>query len=184
MFILYETIAGNDPRQDPRIKNIGKFWHYDIGLIAPEDEGTTPYEWLKGTVITERLAYANKFAAAVDGEVTLVSKNFKSYDEIVFATNASTMNAETYVREIYFLTDEDKQNARDFIAECLKLQVKNYITPDTMKNPAGTDTRLMAVINGATTLNQIQMAMKNYFACDVNLYTTTRAKTYEFEVNW
>ena len=184
MYIVYETIASNDPRVDPRIKVIGKFWHYDIAYVAPEDEADTRVDWLKGAVVTEKVAFANKFAGAVDGEVTLLNKDFKSYDEIVFATNASQMDAENYVRQVYFLKDEDLKNARDFIAECLKLQVKNYITPDTMKNPPGTDTRLYEVIANATTLNQIQMVMKSYFACDVNLYTTTRPKNNTFDVNW
>ena len=184
MYIVYETIASNDPRIDPRIKNIGKFWHFDVAYIDPADEADTRIDWLKGAVIPEHIAFANKFASAVDGEVTLVTKNFTSYDEIVFATNASQMDAENYVREVYFLKPEELKNARDFIAECLKLQVKNYITPDTMKNPVGTDTRLYEVIANAQTLNQIQMVMKSYFDCDVNLYTATRPKQRDFDIVW
>ena len=42
MYIIYESIASNDPRRDNRIQMVASEWHYTIGYIAPADEGKLP----------------------------------------------------------------------------------------------------------------------------------------------
>lgn len=181
MFIIYETIASNDPRYDPKIKNIGSFWNYTIARVDPADEATTRVDWLKGEIVSEQVALANKLASSVNGELTVVNANFTSYDELSFPSSGGDNN---YVKQTYFLTDVDKTNAKNFLAVMLKNYVKHHLVCDGVKNPVDTAQRLYEEIDNTLSLNDMQILARNYFEAEFSAYVVNRPKTPKFPVNW
>jgi hypothetical protein len=181
MFIVYETIASNDLRNDPKIKIIGSFWSFTIAKVDPADEATTRVDWLKGEILSEQVALANKLASSVNGELTVVNANFTSYEELVFPSSGGDQG---YTKQTYFLTDVDKTNAKNFIAAILKNYIKNHLTCDGVVNPSDTGQRLIDEIENTLSLNDMQILAKNYFNVELSAYVVNRPKNPKFAVNW
>lgn len=177
MFIVYETIASNDPRRAETLRDIGKFWHYSVAEVA---DGTY-VEWLKGQELPESVAKTWILATSVNGEITVLKSNVGSHDEIILPSSGGNQG---YYKETYFLTDTDKTLTKNFIQAVLKLEVKNKLIGDGVKNHPDTATRLNEVIDNAQTLNDIQMVMKSYFDVDVCAYTQGKPRNPLFTVNW
>jgi hypothetical protein len=177
MYIIYETIASNDPRRSPGIRDFGSFWHYTVAEVAPG----THVDWLKGQEVSEAVAKVWILVTSVDGEITVLKSKVDSYAEIILPSSGGNTG---YYKETYFLTDTDKTLAKNFLGTVLKIEAKNKISTDGMKNPADTLARLNQVIDNTQTLNDMQMVMKNYFDVDCSAYTVGRPKNPEFTVNW
>lgn len=181
MYITYETIASNDPRNDSRIQYAGTFWHYTIARIDDSIADQVRYDWLKGVVLDENTAMAHKLATAIDGEITVVNSKFNSYADIAYPTSGGDLN---YKKEIYFLTEQDDTRATRYMQAVLENYTDNHLVEDGILNPPGTKQKLIEEISAANTLNEIQMVMKSYFDVDVCLYTQGRPKINKFEVRW
>jgi hypothetical protein len=177
MYIIYETIASNDPRRSPGIRDFGTFWHYTVAEVAPG----TYVDWLKGQEVSEAVAKVWILVTSVDGEITVLKSKVDSYAEIILPSSGGNTD---YYKETYFLTDTDKTLAKNFLGTVLKIEAKNKISTDGMKNPADTLTRLNQVIDNTQTLNDMQMVMKNYFDVDCSAYTVGQSKMPAFSVNW
>ena len=180
MYIIFETIGFDDPRMDARIQVIGKWWHYDIAFIDDQHTDlTSAYQLLlKGVELTEVVAKSNKLCDSNDGEIALVNANFTNYDEIVQPSSLSSGNS--YVKQMYFLTDEDKANCVAFMKAGMKLHTNKYLTTDDAKK-----TRLLELIDqlDPNDLNATQMFLHSYFPWD-NGYTNLKPRTREFDVPW
>ena len=177
MYIIYETIASNDPRRSPGIRDFGTFWHYTVAEVTPG----THVDWLKGMEVSEAVAKVWILVTSVDGEITVLKSNVDSYADIILPSSGGNQG---YYKETYFLTDTDKTLAKNFLGTVLKIEAKNKLSTDGMKNPADTLTRLNQVIDNAQTLNDMQMVMKNYFDVDCCGYTANQPKNPAFTVNW
>lgn len=174
MYIIYETVAGDDPRVTPEIEFVGSVWHYTISYISPENESEVFLKWLKPTEISEAVAKAYKFVASHEGEVNLkvpVDLNGDGFiDEIELATSQSE-------KIPYFLTADDDKNTSDL----LKAIMKNHI--DKHLEDAATKTRLLEIIDAAQTLLDTQIVMATYFDFDVAA-TANMTLVKEVEVPW
>jgi hypothetical protein len=177
MYIIYETIASNDPRRSPGVRDFGTFWHYTVAEVAPG----THIDWLKGQEVSEQVAKCWILVTSVDGEITVLKSDVDSYAEIILPSSGGNVG---YHKETYFLTDTDKTLAKNFLQAVLKLEAKNKLSVDGMKNPADTLTKLNQVIDNALTLNDIQIVMKDYFGVDCCAYTSGRTRSPAFQVNW
>lgn len=180
MYIIYETIGFDDPRMDPRIQVIGKWWHFDVAMIDDQHTDLTSAHQLllKGEELTESVAKANKLCDSNDGEIALVNANFNSYDEIVQPSSLSSGNA--YVKQMYFLTDNDKANSVAFMKAGMRIYTNKHLLNDNDKK-----TRLLQLIDqlDPLDLNATQMFLHSYFPWD-NGYTNLKPRTREFDVPW
>lgn len=181
MYIIYETIASNDPRRDSRIQDVGSFWHYTVATIDPAVAGGVQIDWLKGEVTTEQIAMAHKLATAVDGEITVRNAKINSYADISYPSSGGDPS---YTKETYFLTDIDETYTKTFMQKVCKIHIKNHLNCDGMKNPPGTDVKLNEEIDKAVNVNQMQIFMKDYFDVDCSAYTANRPRAPKFTVNW
>ena len=173
---MFETIASNDPRLTPEISFVGKFWHYTIAYIDPEVESSVVTSWLRGTVISEDVAKADKFTAAYEGELSVMANSDGTIAEMITPTSYGD---KFYKKAAYFLTDEDKENAVTCMKEAMRLFTRDHTT-DTEKQ-----TRLNELIDAipASDLEEAQMFMATYFDFDT-AYTQGRPRSPEFTVNW
>jgi hypothetical protein len=175
MYIVYEAISNSDPRFDPKIQEIGKFWHYTVAYIAPADESSVVTSWLKGEQVSEAVAKANKFAAANNGELTVVNKLATNYEDIVSPTSYGNNN---YKKEIYFLTPQNKTDSVTFI----KIVMKQYANSKASTELAAKLIEKIEALN-ANDLDAAQYFMYCYFPWSIYA-TEGRARPREFEVPW
>ena len=175
MYIVYESISHNDPRFDPKIKEIGKFWHHSVAYIAPEDESSVVTSWLHGEQISEDVAKANKFACASYGELTVVNKLATKYEDIISPTSYSNND---YKKDIYFLTPQNKTDSVTFI----KIVMKQYANT---KAPEDVAAKLVEKIEAldANDLDAAQYFMYCYFPWSIYA-TEGRPRPREFDVPW
>jgi hypothetical protein len=175
MYIVYESISHTDPRFDPKIQEIGKFWHYTVAYIAPEDEASVITSWLKGEEVSEAVAKANKFAVANNGELTVVNKLATNYEDIISPTSYGNNN---YKKDIYFLTPQNKTDSVTFI----KIVLKQYANS---KAPADVAAKLIEKIEALdpNDLDAAQYFTYTYFPWSIAA-TEGRPRPREFEVPW
>lgn len=131
MYIIFETLASNDPRLDPKMQNFSKFWHHSIFYIAPEDEASVIISWLKHEVISEATAKSAIFTTAYHGEIAVLANEDGS-----IANNMLTPTSggdSFYKKAPYFLTDEDKANAILCMQASMRLFTEQHST-DSVKN--------------------------------------------------
>lgn len=173
MYIVFETISGNDPRLDTRMNIFGKYWHYSIAYIAPEHESDVYLKWLPHEVITEKVAKSDKLASSVDGEIALLMKNFGTYDEILSPTSYANNG---YKKQLYYLTDDDIKNCTELLKAIAKLQILNKLAED---NEPGVKEFLLEKASKLTTLNEAQIFFLNYFDVNLTAYTAGMEKSPE-----
>ena len=169
MYIIYETLASNDPRVDKRIEIIGTEWHYTIGYIPPEHEGQVRVEWLNATVINEGMAHAHHFTNALDGEVPIM-RNVSNPKDIVQPTSFGDSN---YEKIQYRLTSTDELNA----VGLLKAMMLNFAEHHLDENTGLV--QIKAQVPGLQTLKDTQMYMATYFEWEC-AYTANKEKTPQF----
>ena len=184
MYIIFETVASNDPRLDPRMNVFGKFWHYSVAYIAEEHEASVVTEWLKGAVVPKKVAQSDKFATACNNELSVVRADFGTYDELTSPTSSGDNN---YRKQTYFLNEENISTTTEFLKQVMKLQIRNHLkeaeNPDNASNPPGTAHKLKIKVEQVTTVNEAQELMSNYF--DLGFaYTEGMPRTPEFPVVW
>lgn len=175
MYIIYESISNTDPRFDTKIQEMGKFWHYTVAYIAPEDESTVITSWLKAEEVSEAVAKANKFAYANNGELTVVNRKATSYEDIVSPTSGGNNN---YKKDILFLNPQQKTDSVSFIKICMKMYANS-------KAPEETATKLIEKIEALdpNDLDAAQYFMYTYFPWSIAA-TEGRPRNKEFEVPW
>lgn len=178
MYIVFETIAGNDPRLDPRMRIFGKYWHYSIAYIAPEHESDVYLKWLNHEVISEKVAKSDKLASSVDGEISLLISNFGTYEEILAPTSYSNNG---YKKQIYYLTDEDNKNCTELLKAIAKLHIMHRLAEG---NEPGTREKLLEKSQALTNLNDAQIFFYNYFDVSLTAYTNKLEKTAEFSAQF
>lgn len=176
MYIIYETVAGNDPRIVPEIEFVASIWHYTISYIKPENESEVFTKWLQPTEISENVAKAYKFVGAVNGEISLRVPVDLNGDGVIDAIEIASAQLQKIP---YFLTAEDDQNTRELLSAVMKNYIKKHITQMLAMHV----TRLHELIDSAKDLNEMQMIMATYFDFDV-ASTAGKEKVKEFEVPW
>ena len=178
MYIVFEAIASDDPRLDARMKVFGKFWHYQIAYIAPEHEEDVYLKWLPHKVIDEKVAKSDKFCQAVDGEVSLLVKNFGTYEEIISPTSYGNNG---YHKQNYFLTETDDRNCTALLQAIATLHVEKHLLPS---NPEEYRNKLMLKIRNLKTLNECHEFYYNYFDTQLSAYVVGMEKNAEFKADF
>ncbi len=173
MYIVFETIASNDPRLDARMNIFGKYWHYSVAYIASEHESDVYLKWLSYEIIPEKVAKSDKFAAAIDGEIALLVKNFGTYEEILSPTSYANNG---YKKQLYYLTEEDDKNCTELLKAIAKLQILNKLDED---NEPGVKELLLEKVGQLKTLNESQIFFLNYFGVNLSAYTAGMEKSPE-----
>jgi hypothetical protein len=172
---MYESVAGNDPRLNSKIKEIGKFWHIAISYIAPEDEADVITGWLNGEVVEESVAKADKFTCAYERELSVMTA-VAEVEDLVIATSGGN---QFYKKEAYFLTDDDAKNAIACMKVGMRIFTKNHCKDEEIK------AQLLAKIDqvGEYDLEAAQLFMATYFDFET-AYTQGKHRIPEFTVNW
>ena len=179
MYIMFETIAGNDPRRDPKLIHLNQFWHLTIGYIAPENEADVYTKWLNGEVISKDVAEAAVFCTAHHGEMSVLAdeKGNIANNKII----PTSYGDPHYKKATYFLTDEDKKNAIECMKAAMRIFTNNHCPDESQKTMM--IEKINSIDSAAADLDGAQMFMATYFEFDT-AYTNGKPRSPEFKIDW
>lgn len=173
MYILFETVASNDPRLTPNIQHKANAWLYSIAFVNPDSIQNNPISWLNPVELTEEESHCHRFLNVIDGEIP-VMVNKKNPADLVTPTSYGDND---YEKQIYKLTASDLRNTVSLMKKIMKLHTEHHQTDATAKS------RLLAGISTLTEIKETQMFMATYFEWEC-AYTATQDKVLEFPVSW
>jgi hypothetical protein len=173
MYIIHETVAGNDPRLLPSMEIAGGYWIYTIRRV-PDDLPSAYIDWLKAEVITESVARAYKFCGAKDNEIT-VRKTTTVYEEIASASSEADMSQGP--KMYYYLTGEDVVNTTNLLKVIMLNHTNNHLKNQEVKP------HLVKLINSCKTIEDTHWMLATYFSCE-NATTYGKPRTPLISVEW
>ena len=145
MYIITETIAGNDPRLQEGMEYIGDFWHYQTYFI---NEGVY-IDWLDYIEITEDQAKSYKLCAQSEGELSL-SGPATGRDNAIGGSDTGDS------KWIYQLNLEDHQNTIVLMEAATKLYANKWLQNKEVLP------QLLAEIKDCKSVDQMQQWMTTY----------------------
>lgn len=132
------------PGEDPRLERVGTYWHYEIFKVLPGFESSINLADFNNAVeIPERLAQGWRLVRADLNHALFIKPTpdgkVKGYEDLVQSTmNSFTPDGATDVahqRQVYYLTETDKEIARDFLKFVSKLHIARH-TPEGQERHA------------------------------------------------
>lgn len=167
MYIIHETIAGNDPRNIKNSQVIGHYWHFTIRSVKENEY----LDWLPHEKISEEVAYSCRITGAYKGVVSL-ARDAVSPEEVISASGDVP-----YGKYIYKLTDSDKKNVVELMKSAMRLFAKGHLQKKNQIN------KLMPVIDEADTIEKCEEVLFHYFK--VNTASTQgHARKPAFKLSW
>lgn len=169
MFIIHETLPGNDPRIHPETVVVGDYWHFTIRYIPP-NKGIF-IDWLPHEKISEEVARSCKLVGAYKGVVS-VSKPVTKVGDIVSASGDVE-----WKKYIYVLTKKDKENVVSLMKAAMRLYAQAHLKDQkTLK-------KLINEVNICDTMEQCQMVLYYYYNI-ASALTNGLSKEPKFKVDW
>ena len=165
-YIMFETVAGNDPRLVPEIEMIGNDWHFTFAKV----NGTPVIDWLNATTITKEMFDARNFTNALDGEVGIM----RSVTDPADIIQPTSFGDNDYEKVAYRLNSIDESNT----VALLKAQMLNW-AENNFDDDSGR-IQIRAQVPGLRTLKETQMYMATYFEWEC-AYTHQLDKEPQFE---
>jgi len=167
MYIIHETLAGNDPRLDPRAKAIGSYWHFTIREVQ---DGVyidrIPHEKLSAEV-----AKSVKLTGAYKDVISL-SRPANNIDEI-----QQVSGDVEWQKYVYKLTKQDKKNVVVLMKTAMNMYAKTHLEDQETLH------KLIEVVNSASTIEGCEYVLYHYF--NVGSATTNgKPKEPKFIVKW
>lgn len=150
MYIIFESIPGNDPRLDSRMNYFGDFWHYSIYEVPEIPDDPIYVKWLDHLVISREVADSYKLTASTGGELSTAGPAKKLSE----AEGASDTGGSKW---IYQLSLEDHKNTIELMKSASILHIKKYL-----KNKE-VETSLIQEMNKCVSVDQMQQWMSTYF---------------------
>ena len=173
MYILFETVASDDPRLDPKIQIKAYAWHYSIAFINDSDASKLYLDWLGYDEITQDESYCNKFLNTLDGEISVMVNKSNPADLV----EPTSYGDNDYEKQIYVLTQTDRNNTVSLMKKIMKLHAQKHCSDEQTKS------RLLTGINQLSSLEETQMFFATYFEWEC-AYTATKDKMQEFATTW
>lgn len=116
MYIISETLAGNDPRHHPDITRLFSHWIYTSYFVPSHAQSSLVLDNLDMIDVPENVARALKFGNVNGGKIGVRTGTLQ-YEEI-FNTSTEPDGQKTY----YFINETDEQN----VVMALKTEMTLY----------------------------------------------------------
>lgn len=123
MYIVCETIPGNDPRFIPELQRMYSHWIYQTYYIAPEFEHLIDLDKYEAINISEDAAKAAKFGN-VSGSIRKIGLRAGStqYDEVFGNSTEKENGTKTY----YYIDDIDEHDTVELLKAEMHLYLKKH----------------------------------------------------------
>lgn len=171
MFIVSETLAGNDPKLLPEMVRYYTWWLYTVYEI-PEGTAFNVADY-DAEIVSENVAKSAKFANAKpqDGIWKIGLRTGTLAHEEVFMSSTEADGEKTY----YTLTDEDQNNARDFMKSAMRVHVNKHFTKvlteaDKLKYGSKKNV-LLAEIQNCNNMVDVKKLLHNKFGHEMHNYS-------------
>jgi hypothetical protein len=169
MYIIHETLAGNDPRIHPETVVVGDYWHFTIRYIPP-NKGIF-IDWLPHENISEEVAKCCMLTGSYKG-VLSISKPVTKKEDIVNASGDVE-----WKKYIYKLSAKDKENVVIIMKTAMRLYANTYITDQkTLK-------RLIKEVNSTSTIESCEHLLHHYYGVG-SATTNGLPRNPEFNIKW
>ncbi len=177
MFIVFESIASNDPRWCEELSRFANFWIYTVARVNDDFTDNYDINSINAEIIDEKLARAALFAAAANGMISL-RQNTETHGNLLDPccedTPCTFSGGDKKID--YFLTDEDKKNAVNFI----KVVLKNYAIHHILSKQERFN--FVTEVDYCNSIEECNWVMYNYL--DVTNYNTIGTKNPKYSITF
>jgi len=124
MYIISETLGGNDPRLLPEMERLYSNWLYTSYYIPEESRGKVNLSSYDAEEVSESVAKAGKFGIAryESGKFKVGLRTGTSAHEDVFMESTEADGEKTY----YFLTAEEDANTCEFLKTEMRIHLRKH----------------------------------------------------------
>lgn len=128
MYIIYELGNPSDPRLE-FVEQYNAYAGYAVGYVAPENESKVDLTSFNGVVLPEAVAKACIFA-----KINVLNYNYgikfrmdvSGTSELFPDYSLDSPDSDPKVKQMYVLTEEDKQNTLEFLKAVMRLELDNH----------------------------------------------------------
>jgi hypothetical protein len=170
MFIVFESIAGNDPRLLPQLERFHNYWNYTVYRIDEQYISNLDSSLIFAT-LTDEEGRASMLADAAEGRVTV--KPNTDLSTLVLDNISGKPLAEKFW---YVLTQDDKTNVISFLKKVLKIHGQKYV-----KSPEELSLYNLEIDN-CQTHEDCNFFMYHYL--DVAHWNTGGERNPKFSITW
>lgn len=165
MYIVLETLAGNDPRLVPQLEIMSqyKYWSFEVAFIDPAYETTVDLSTIIHKVVPEHVARACKFASADHSDRLGIVQGSQIHEEMMHAT---LEHHESKPKVYYQMTEQDINDALEFYKVVLSLALEIHyrdLPVDQADSNADTKLSLQNEIDAITSVEQAREIMHKKF---------------------
>lgn len=170
MYIVFESIAGDDPVWSAGLERFNNFWIYTVAKFDDAFNNIN-LEYLKADIISEEVAKASMLANAQNNKVQ-IKANTPQYDLILDNESGKVHQPKVF----YELTIADAQNAIVFIKTVLKNYARNHL--DSLSDQDFFNNE----VDACNTIDECNWLMYHYL--EISNYNTYGDKTPKKQLIW
>lgn len=163
MYIISETLAGNDPRFHIEMERIFSHWIYTSYYVPDVAKSSVILDNLEMAEVTEEVARSLKFGNVNEGKIGLRSGTL-AHDE-AFQESTEVSEGKTY----YFINENDESN----VVTALKTEMSLYLnkhysllSPEEYSSLIAKKNEVQTEIRNCTTLLDCQRLMHIRFGLE------------------
>ncbi len=160
MYIVCETIAGNDPRYIPTLERIYSHWLY-TAYYNPEPLDLNLYDAIE---VSESVARSMKFANVNKGKIGLKTGTL-AHDE-VFQTSTEADGTKTY----YYINEDEESETVELCKVEMRLFLRKHyrdiVKPEQQAEYAAKKALIESEIEACDTLVNCKILMHTRFGLD------------------
>jgi hypothetical protein len=165
MYIVLETLAGNDLRLVPQIEIMPqyKYWAFEVAFIDPSYETSVDLSNIVHKIVPEHVARACKFASADHSDRLGIVQGSQIHEEMMHAT---LEHHQSKPKVYYQMTEQDINDAIEFYKVVLSLALEVHyrdLPSDQAAANADTKLALQNEIDSITTILEARELMHTKF---------------------
>jgi hypothetical protein len=163
MYIISETLAGNDPRFKPLMERIYSHWEYTSYYVPDGTDVSDLVDGIAAVQVTEDIARSLKFGNVNNGKIGIRTGTLAH--EEVFGESTEPDGEKTY----YFITSDDENNLISAYKEEMKLYLNEHfskISSADAEKWASKKTQVTQEINECTSVDACRRLMHTRFGLD------------------
>ena len=170
MYIIHQSITGNDPRLHESFVEVGHYWHFTITQV-PDDQGIY-IDWLSYLELPEEVAKCSILTNNYKGVVSLTKPTNRVEDMV---TASGDIEWEKYV---YRLTDQDKQNVTALMKSAMKLYATDTLDDRKLLK------KLLNKVESCQNQEDCEQIMHHYYKVSLSPTTNKQPREPEFNIKW
>lgn len=172
MYIVCETLGGDDPRMLPGMERLYSHWVFTTYFVPDELRSQVNLDDWDAEEVTESVAKAVKFGNTNSGKIG-VRTGSPNYDDIYGSNSLEPVGQKTY----YYITPEDDANTAEALKSEMKIYLKKHyekiIDVELSQKFATKKQQILDEINACETILDCQKILHFRFGIESSKLATT-----------